>query len=515
MTSTPAQSRAKELKDAMKGGKSAPPLPGGGAVDAVETENVFQLPQVIKAILTPLASLKITVVLFALALFLILAGTLAQVDYGIWTVMADYFRTFIAQIELQIFMPNAWAKNLNLIRDDGSVATVPFFGGYTLGLAMMINLIAAHAIRFKVSAEGQRLLVGTIGSVIGLGVIVYSILISSHTLWPFKSPLQFWPVLGLSTAGLIVLTVPSLLLYGKRTGIVLLHAGVIMMLVNEAVTGLGAVEGQMAIEQRGTSNYVYDIERAELAIIDIANPSGEKVIAVPDDQLQDVGRVIRDERLPFDIKVVKYMKNSRLIEVEAAGSAKNPATKGRLGQAYIAEPLEVGKGTDSNMKADIGSVYLTLLKKGGSEELGTYLFTTHREYMEPIVHDGYVLKANMRFAREYKPYSIHLLEFRHDKFVGTNKPRNFSSRVLLIDDDHPQGREVTIRMNEPLRYKGETFFQSSFLTEAGNDALGTVLQVVRNPGWLIPYIACMVVSLGMIMHFALTLSKFVKKISAG
>ena len=42
----------------------------------------------------------------------------------------------------------------------------------------------------------------------------------------------------------------------------------------------------------------------------------------------------------------------------------------------------------------------------------------------------------------------------------------------------------------------------------------SVLQVVRNPGWLIPYIACMVVSLGMIMHFALTLSKFVKKFSA-
>ena len=507
MTSTPAQSRAKELKDAMKGGKNAPPPRADG--DDAPAEKGFELPALAKAILTPLASLKITVVLFGLALFLILAGTLAQVDYGIWTVMEDYFRTFVAHVELQIFMPHTWAVKLGI-----DETKVPFFGGYTLGLAMMINLLAAHAIRFKISAHGQRLMIGVIGSLLGLGIIVYSILVSTMTLWPYKSPLQFWPVLGLSTFGLAVLTVPSLLLYGKRTGIVLLHAGVIMMLINEAVTGLGAVEGQMAIEQRGTSNYVYDIESAELAIVDIADPAGEKVIAVPDDQLKEPNRVIRDERLPFDIKVVSYMKNSRLIDVDVAGNRKNPATKGRLGQAYIAEPIEVGKGTDSNMKADIGSVYLTLTKKGSGEELGTYLFTTHREYMEPIVFDGKVLKANMRFAREYKPYSIHLLEFRHDKFVGTNKPRNFSSRVLLIDEDHPKGREVTIRMNEPLRYKGETFFQSSFLTEAGNDALGTVLQVVRNPGWLIPYIACMVVSLGMIMHFALTLSKFVKKFSA-
>jgi hypothetical protein len=53
-------------------------------------------------------------------------------------------------------------------------------------------------------------------------------------------------------------------------------------------------------------------------------------------------------------------------------------------------------------------------------------------------------------------------------------------------------------MNEPLRYDGKTFFQSSFDAE---DEKGTVLQVVDNPGWLTPYFACVMVAAGMIWQF--------------
>jgi len=41
----------------------------------------------IRKLLKPLASLQLTVVIFALSIFLIFAGTLAQVHAGIWTVV--------------------------------------------------------------------------------------------------------------------------------------------------------------------------------------------------------------------------------------------------------------------------------------------------------------------------------------------------------------------------------------------------------------------------------------------
>src|SRR5262245_500383 len=52
-------------------------------------------------VLAALASLRVTVALFVLAILLIFFGTLAQVDEGIWTVLQKYFRTGIAWIPLQ------------------------------------------------------------------------------------------------------------------------------------------------------------------------------------------------------------------------------------------------------------------------------------------------------------------------------------------------------------------------------------------------------------------------------
>ncbi len=40
---------------------------------------------------------------------------------------------------------------------------------------------------------------------------------------------------------------------------------------------------------------------------------------------------------------------------------------------------------------------------------------------------------------------------------------------------------------------------------------GTVLQVVRNPGWLMPYIACAIGALGLIIHFGAGLLRFLNR----
>jgi hypothetical protein len=34
----------------------------------------------------------------------------------------------------------------------------------------------------------------------------------------------------------------------------------------------------------------------------------------------------------------------------------------------------------------------------------------------------------LRFVRHYKPYTIHLVDFTHDKYVGTGTASNFASR---------------------------------------------------------------------------------------
>jgi hypothetical protein len=113
----------------------------------------------------------------------------------------------------------------------------------------------------------------------------------------------------------------------------------------------------------------------------------------------------------------------------------------------------------------------------------------------------------LRPTRLYKPFTLHLVEFRHDKYPGTDIPKNFSSRVRLERPETGENREVLIYMNNPLRYAGDTYYQASF----DNDNQGTVLQVVHNPSWLTPYFSCVMVGIGLIIQFSSHLTEFAKK----
>ena len=107
----------------------------------------------------------------------------------------------------------------------------------------------------------------------------------------------------------------------------------------------------------------------------------------------------------------------------------------------------------------------------------------------------------------HKPYTISLLEFKHDIYAGTDIPSNFSSKIHLRDPARGEDRDVLIRMNTPLRYGGETFYQASF--EEGDRV--SILQVVRNPAAITPYVACSLVASGLIVQFLTHLIGFARK----
>ena len=79
--------------------------------------------------------------------------------------------------------------------------------------------------------------------------------------------------------------------------------------------------------------------------------------------------------------------------------------------------------------------------------------------------------------------------------------------VWLSNPEKKESREALIYMNHPLRHAGETFYQSGVLPNDG----GTILQVVRNPGWLMPYVSCILVAGGMLIHFGFHLIGFLRR----
>ncbi|HEY4988396.1 MAG TPA: ResB protein required for cytochrome C biosynthesis, partial [Opitutaceae bacterium] len=94
-----------------------------------------------------------------------------------------------------------------------------------------------------------------------------------------------------------------------------------------------------------------------------------------------------------------------------------------------------------------------------------------------------------------------------NRYPGTNIDKNFSSRVRINSPEGGAGREVLIYMNNPLRYAGLTYYQASFLP--GDHT--SILQVVRNPSWLVPYIACASIALGLVIQFVIHLAGFMRR----
>jgi len=386
-----------------------------------------------KAFLKPIASLRLTVWLFALSMFLIFAGTLAQTESGIWTVVDEYFRSIVVRIPLRLFMPQ-------------SVMTIPgaifFPGGLTLGVLLLANLLAAHAVRFKLSL--------------------------------------------------------------KRLGIILTHLGVILLLVGEFVTGALAREGNMVIAEGSSSNYVEDIRTAELAFIDGSSPDDDLVVVIPQSILRHTGRPITHNLLPVTVTVNEWMPNAAILGPMQASPQQMAKADTGLGNSVAATAIPPATGVDG-ATVDQPAAYITVTGPGGAS--ARYLVAVLFEEPQQVIVGGKAYTVELRFKRTYKPYTIELIDFKHDKFVGTERPRNFSSQVRLIDDERHVDREVLIWMNHPLRYRGETFYQSSFLP---GDS-GTVLQVVRNPGWLLPYLSCAMVSVGLLWHFGLRMGTFVRR----
>jgi len=95
------------------------------------------------------------------------------------------------------------------------------------------------------------------------------------------------------------------------------------------------------------------------------------------------------------------------------------------------------------------------------------------------------------------PFKITLNNFRRDVYPGTDMPRDYESRVTITDGDIKW--PAIISMNEPLRYGGYTFYQSSTAIDNDGQAI-SVLSIVTNKGWVFPYISGILLAIGLIYH---------------
>ena len=398
------------------------------------------------------ASLRLTVVLFALSLLLVFFGTLAKIDHGIWTVVGDYFRSFGVMVPFQLLVKFGQVF-FGLPADTTIPGTFPFFGGTTLGLMLLVNLLAAHA----VPPQAQR----------------------------------------------------------EAGGHPAIHAGLIILMLGELGTGLFAVEQRMSIATGETVNYTDTSNRVELALLTPTPRTARRTSSSSCRSACSSRRDASPASMPVDIEVQEFWKNSRMVLPGKNDKLDNERTTLSGVTVGIVKDKE-SAGVEVEAREDMPAARVVFYEKGTDNVLGEYFLSLWfygnmhsrlNEFKPQTVKVGDTTYfVELRPRREYKPYAVMLEKFTHDYYPGTETPKNFASKVQL-ETTAGYRREYTISMNNPLFHGGETMYQSSFFP--GDK--GTVLQVVRNPVWWMPYLSCFLVTAGMIVHFGVNLVSFLQR----
>lgn len=543
------------------------------------------------AILKLMGSLKITVTMFALGILIILFGTLAQDEMDLAEVKREFFNCWIAQVPFDVLFPRTLFPH-----DAPYLGGLGFYfpGGATIGLILLINLVAAKVTRFSMRARGLQFIAGLAVALGGTALIV-AVIAAGHrtdglqgappigydTLWSLlkggfivmtaaligyaslaklpglarvlvavSAAISFW-ISGLLLFGgqsvrlddpglrivwqLVQASIASCvvlaglwMLFGKRGGNVLIHAGVGLLMVGQFVFGDRQVEQRMGLAEGETTNLAVIEDQLELALIDTSDPKEDVVYAIPEALIRKINRtdrVIDDPSLPAKIKIVQWMKNSSLAPLEAGFD--NPATTGN-GLQYMARPAKSEGG--AMQATNIAAAYVQVIDKETDEPIETVMLSQrindiaqltvsmqHDEY-EPVTIDGKPFELAIRFRQERKPYDVHLKDVEKMNYSGTDTARDYSSRLVITDRETGESQEAKTWMNNPIRYKGETFYQSRYnrIPTAGGGTIETTgLQVVENMGWVIPYMACMMVFWGMAAHFGGTFLSFANRYARG
>jgi hypothetical protein len=308
--------------------------------------------------------------------------------------------------------------------------------------------------------------------------------------------------------------------------------------VGQLTTDIFSRETQLHFAEGETKSWSEDSMNYELAFLTEADAGNDQVVAIPQSIVARGGE-IRHEKLPFTVRVKHYWPNSDLNFRAPMRENAPPLTTNGVARHFDFRQVPVTR--DMNSK-NVPTAVLELAGAGGSLGMWvaagwsgdeTMAMAIRRSYydqagpqmadtiagrlMEPqsVEVGGKKYRFALRPERAYKPFSMTLLKTTHSVYPGTETPKDFRSRVRLTNPGKGEDRELEIYMNSPLRYSGLTFFQHQMsgeqLASRWGETPSSVLQVVRNPSWLTPYVGCIVVAAGLVIQFMIHLVGFISR----
>ncbi len=302
-------------------------------------------------------------------------------------------------------------------------------------------------------------------------------------------------VLGLLMFNLLGYMVNVLAFQALRPGILLIHAGLLIMLIGGAITHYYAEESFLSLWEGESSNVSSGYHEWELAVW--KSDGVIRDVHAIDTRGIDAGDVLAFEPTPITVDVEQYHGNARAYQTKEGTTPFLTA----LNISRI-ESAPLNKEPTMNVPAGIFTV-----SAPGMEPQKILLFGDDvAPLIIPVGEEEYSI--GLRHRRSPMPLLIKLIDFKKQTHPGTEVARSFSSLVEVTADGIT--RQLTISMNKPLRHRGFTLYQQSYRVMPDGRESST-FAVTRNVGRLLPYVSTAMVVIGMIVHFVAMMIKHARK----
>lgn len=258
----------------------------------------------------------------------------------------------------------------------------------------------------------------------------------------------------------------------KKFGINLAHIGTLIMFIGAFYTFLFGIEGSLVLKEGESKNYFYNSQKRSLYLKNLASNSiVEKIDLINNNN--------------SEMRIVKYYPGCKLV-------TNSTPKDNETGFSRMFKFQEIPTSDDSlkcvefNFHSKLYRIFENMPKKQ------TVLIDSVEHYFE-LDYEAIAL-----------PFQVKLIDFQKKFHQGTMVSKSFKSIVTIIDNKLES--QHIIEMNHPLRYKGYTFYQSSF--SENSDGESSELTVVKNEAAFIPYISTILIFLGLFIHFALNFRKY-------
>ncbi len=284
-----------------------------------------------------------------------------------------------------------------------------------------------------------------------------------------------------------------------KAGLIVTHCGILVLLIGGGIVSYTARETFLALWEGETSDQALSYRDWQLATwTDAKTGRAAAVCAVGLDTLRP-GQSCRSALRDAALAIESVYKNCAAL-MPSAMTDSMPATAIPLlidsieAEKPAADPADNVPGAVISIAADGGPAARAVLYGGSADPIRV-----------PI--GGDTLHCSVRRKPQPLPLAITLVKFVKEDYAGTQTARQFSSTIHAKGPDID--REAVISMNKPFRYRQYTFYQSSYSQSNGRQS--STLAVVENQGKWLPYVAGLLMALGLVLHFGVKLVLHIRK----